>query len=111
MQWVPVYDVMEQSQVKFSHCWMHTPMLAHESSWQVVLGPGESRESKKKKEIPRVCSQAMLKAATEPKERRIHAEDMHSRETGLHYVGLGESRRSRQWHHMKPDPSADRLKG
>lgn len=44
LQWVPVYDVMEQSQVKFSHCWIHTPMLAQESSWQVVLGPGRRRE-------------------------------------------------------------------
>lgn len=44
LQCVPVYDVMEQSQVKFSHCWMHTPMLAQESSWQVVLGPARRRD-------------------------------------------------------------------
>lgn len=42
---------MEQSQVKFSHCWMHTPMLAHESSWQVVLGPGK-RQEREKREVP-----------------------------------------------------------
>lgn len=31
--------VMLQSQLKPSHCCRHTPWLAHESSWQVVLGP------------------------------------------------------------------------
>lgn len=32
---------MLQSQLKPSHCCRHTPWLAHESSWQVVLGPGD----------------------------------------------------------------------
>lgn len=60
---------MEQSQVKFSHCWMHTPMLAHESSWQVVLGPGKKagkgrgreryhRRKQKKKKRKNESSQA-----------------------------------------------------
>lgn len=39
LHWFPEYEVMEQSQVKPSHCCMQTPWLAHESSWQVVLGP------------------------------------------------------------------------
>lgn len=35
----PPNVVMLQSQLKPSHCWRHTPWLAHESSWHVVLGP------------------------------------------------------------------------
>lgn len=35
----PPNVVMLQSQLKPSHCCRHTPWLAHESSWQVVLGP------------------------------------------------------------------------
>lgn len=35
----PPKVVMLQSQLKPSHCWRHTPWLAHESSWHVVLGP------------------------------------------------------------------------
>lgn len=35
----PPKVVMLQSQLKPSHCCRQTPWLAHESSWQVVLGP------------------------------------------------------------------------
>lgn len=37
----PAYEVMLQSQLKPSHCCKQTPWLEQESSWQVVLGPGE----------------------------------------------------------------------
>ena len=40
---------MEQSQVKPSHCCIQTPWLAHESSWQVVLGPSNSEEQERRK--------------------------------------------------------------
>lgn len=40
----PPKVVMLQSQVKPSHCCRHTPWLAHESSWQVVLGPEDGEK-------------------------------------------------------------------
>lgn len=112
LQWVPVYDVIEQSQVKFSHCWIHTPMLAHESSWQVVLGPGTRRVGRRKKEIPQVHSQATLRErhCSESKQCRTHAEEMHSRKTRLHHVALEERTRSQQCHHRKPDLEYSSLK-
>ena len=54
LHWFPEYEVMEQSQVKPSHCCMQTPWLAHESSWQVVLGPSnvsKGREEKVEREV------------------------------------------------------------
>lgn len=48
LHWFPEYEVMEQSQVKPSHCCMQTPWLAHESSWQVVLGPSNAYKKKKR---------------------------------------------------------------
>lgn len=79
LQWVPVYDVMEQSQVKFSHCWMHTPMLAQESSWQVVLGPGGRREAEREVPQEKSNSQATSRATSGPEQCRTHAEEVHSR--------------------------------
>lgn len=49
LHWFPEYEVIEQSQVKPSHCCIQTPWLAHESSWQVVLGPSNSEESERRK--------------------------------------------------------------
>lgn len=48
---------MVQSQVKPSHCCRHTPWLAQDSSVQVVLGPGKSKEEKRPgiSHIPRGC--------------------------------------------------------
>jgi hypothetical protein len=58
LHWFPEYDVMEQSQVKPSHCCMQTPWLAHESSWQVVLGPNNAQEEgewrRKRKKCPKL---------------------------------------------------------
>lgn len=88
---------MEQSQVKFSHCWMHTPMLAHESSWQVVLGPGKKagkgrgreryhRRKQKKKRKERMKAVKHVTSTT----RRQHAEKIHRGRRG-----------AKQWHHRK----------
>lgn len=49
LHWFPEYEVMEQSQVKPSHCCMQTPWLAHESSWQVVLGPSNVSDKGKRR--------------------------------------------------------------
>lgn len=48
-------------------------------------------------------SQAMIRSTAEAKQCRTHAEEMHSRKTGLHYVGLEEKTRSKQCRHTKPD--------
>ena len=55
---------MEQSQVKPSHCCIQTPWLAHESSWQVVLGPSSSEEQKRRKKERELFKLMKVKAIT-----------------------------------------------
>lgn len=49
----PLKEVMLQSQLNPSHCWRHTPWFAQESSWHVVLGPGENTQKRTCTSSPR----------------------------------------------------------
>lgn len=63
LHWLPEYEVMEQSQVKPSHCWLQMPWFAQESSWQVVLGPGERMKRREWNKAERITLDRPTKAS------------------------------------------------